>query len=135
MGDFLMGNLVFGIFPVWVFGMFGLGLAVSIAAIWSVLKPVVWWPRKKAVTKSTVGTTLNNAGQVHISPASPPHRHKLKLTRIIITEFKDNPWREAVSGNIIAWQCHCGVYSKKERIKLKEEMMPRWANPDQVWPG
>jgi hypothetical protein len=124
-----MGDLVFGIFPGWVFGLFGLGLAIMI--------PVLFWPRKKAVPRSTVATSLTNADQVHISPASPPHRHNLKLTWILVsaTDIDGHPWREAVSGDIIAWQCHCGIYAKKSRIKLKEEMMPRWANPDQVWPG
>ncbi|QED11723.1 membrane protein [Arthrobacter phage Qui] len=111
-----LDGLVFGI-PGWMFGTLGATLAVLI--------PVIWWPRKQEPVSIKTPRTSSYIPK-------EPHRHRLKLTNFILLS---DLWPMYVGTDEHAWQCNCGVYTKKSKVKMKEEMMPQWANVDQVWPG
>jgi hypothetical protein len=69
-------------------------------------------------------------------PAEPkPHRHFFKLTRMIRRIDSVGRFDFAVSRNEIAWQCECSKYHIEDRIHLKEEMVPSWAEVEQTWPS
>jgi hypothetical protein len=62
------------------------------------------------------------------------HRHFFRLTRVL--KGRDTVfWNEAVSGEMVAWQCECEAYLMSRRDVLKEAMLPNWGKVEQVWPG
>lgn len=78
----------------------------------------------------------HTANQVIADGGVPPHKHFFKLTNLLVVDSGIRRYYQGLGhyNENIYWQCECLAAYWRDRIALKEEMRPAWANVDQTWP-